>query len=70
MPSSFSNKFSDHFLAFLLECLGVFPVERITAHTFADRSDSHIIWNYFAYVAVLAILSADLVGRCNHRGPY
>src|SRR5208282_149561 len=56
--------------AFLPECLGVFRVERITAYTFADRCDSHIIWNYLAYVAVLAILSADLVSRCNHRGPY
>jgi hypothetical protein len=64
------ERFSGHFFSFLPECLGVFRVERITAHTFADRGDSHIIWNYFAYVAVLAILSADLVSRCNHRGPY
>jgi SAM-dependent methyltransferase len=32
------------------------------------HSVSHIIWNYFAYVAVLAILSADLISHCNHRG--
>jgi hypothetical protein len=62
--------FSDHLFAFLPECLGVFRVERITAHTFADRGDSHIIWNYFAHVAVLAILSADLISRSNYSGPY
>ena len=63
------ERFSHHFIAFLPECLGVFRVERITAHTFADRGDSHIIWNYFAYMAVLAILSA-VESRCNDRGPY
>jgi hypothetical protein len=29
-----------------------------------------IIWNYFAHVAVLAILSADLVSRSNYSGPH
>jgi phenylpyruvate tautomerase PptA (4-oxalocrotonate tautomerase family) len=55
------ERFPNHFFAFLPECLGVFRVERITAHTFTDRRYSHIIWNYIAHVAVLAIASADLV---------
>src|ERR1700757_1741846 len=64
------ERFSNHFFAFLPECLGVFRVERITAHTFADRGDSHIISNYFAHVAVLAILSADFISRSNYSGPH
>jgi hypothetical protein len=64
------ERFSDHFFTFLPECFGVVRVERITAHTFADRGDSHIIWRYFAHMAVRAILSAYLASRRNHRGPY
>src|SRR5713226_7208414 len=64
------KRLSNHFFAFLPECLGVFRVERITAHTFADRGDSHIIWNYFAHMAVLAILSADFISRSNYSGPH
>src|ERR1700757_3279258 len=64
------ERFSHHFFAFLPECLGVFRVERITAHTFADRGNSHIIWNYFAHMAVLAILPADFISRSNYCRPH
>jgi len=61
---------SHHFFAFLPERLGVSRVERIPAYSFAGPADRHIIRNYLAHVTVLAILSADLVSRRNHRGPY
>src|SRR5262249_33915187 len=66
LQSNESGRFPDHFFAFFPERLGVFRVERITVHTFAD----HIIRHHFAHVAVLAILSADLVSRRHHRSPH
>src|SRR5712664_3769725 len=64
------KRLSNHFFTLLPKGFGVGWIHRVGSNSFADRGDRHIIWNYFAHMAVLAILSADLISRSNYSGPY
>jgi hypothetical protein len=60
-----SEPLTDHLFAQSPECLGPVRVQRIASHakerTFIDR--------HFGNIAVLAIMSADVIGRCGYRRP-
>src|SRR6266436_4524480 len=64
------KRLSNHFFTLLPKGFGVAWVHRVGSHSFADRGDRHIIWNYFAHMAVLAILSTDFISRSNYSGPH
>src|ERR1700675_954002 len=58
------------FFAFLPERLSIVRIEPISAYSFADRGDRNVIWYDVTDVAVLAVVSTDLVSRRNHCGPH
>src|ERR1700738_2666799 len=64
------KRLSDQFLTFLPERLGILWIQRITAHSFADGADGHVVRNDIADVAILAITAADLVSGGNYAGPH
>src|SRR6202795_3053833 len=58
------------FFGFLPERLSIVRIERISAYSFAARGDRNVIWHDVTDVAVLAVMSTDLVSGSNHRGPH
>src|ERR1700761_5731162 len=64
-----SEGFADHLFALLPESFGILWVDGVTAHPFTDWVNHSAVRNYFADVAVLAVLRADLVRRGYEAGP-
>ena len=64
-----SKGLSDHFFTLLPECRGIAGIKRIAAHAFGDRVENNIIPYYLANMAVLTILSADLVSTGYYPSP-
>src|SRR6266849_746487 len=68
--TEFSKRLSNEFFAFLPKRLSIFRIERISAHSFADGADRHVVGNNPPDVAVLAIPAANLVGGSHDTGPH
>src|SRR4029077_9918578 len=64
------ERLSDQFFAFLPECFSTVRVECISAYPFADGCDRRVVGHDTAHVAILAILPADLLRRCDHSRPH
>src|SRR5258708_4514628 len=64
------KRLSDEFFAFLPKRLSIFRIERISAHSFADGADRHVVGNNPPDVAILAIPAANLVSGCHDTGPH
>src|ERR1700720_2946290 len=64
------KRLSNEFFAFLPNCFSIFRIERISAHSFADGADRHLVGNDLADVAILAIPAANLVSGCRDTGPH
>src|SRR5580692_9856157 len=64
------KRLSDEFLTFLPERFGIFRIERISTHAFADGGDGRVVRHRHANVGVLAISRTDFVSRRNHSSPH
>src|SRR5580698_4471384 len=64
------KRFSDHFLAFLPQRLGVFCIQRVSAHSVGHGLDTYRGWNDLAHVAVLTIPASDLIGGSYSTSPH
>src|SRR5437588_802518 len=64
------ERFSDQFFAFLPECFSILWVECISAYPFGDDADWRVVRHNVAYVAILAVLPANLTGWCDHSRPH
>src|SRR5262249_58889024 len=63
------KRLSHEFFTFFPKRLSTLWIERVPAHSFVYRVDSHMIGNGLANVTVLAISTADLTGGSNKRRP-
>src|ERR1700740_3505630 len=64
-----SKGLADQLLALLPKRFRVARIQRVAAHSFADRADGHIVRNDLPDVAILAVASSDLLRRSQDRGP-
>ena len=61
---------SHQFFTFPPERLGTAWIQRVTAYSFADGADGHVVRYGIADVTILAITAADLLGRSNYTSPH
>src|SRR5882762_4783119 len=64
------KRLSDEFFTLLPERLSIVWIERISAHSFADGADRHVVGNDPPDVAVLAVSAANLVSGSHDTGPH
>src|SRR5215475_9717416 len=61
--------FSDQFLTLFPERLSSVRIQSISANSFADGVDRHVVRHDLSDMAILAITAADFVSRGNYCGP-